>query len=116
MCCVSFDRGVILCDVLFVCCVLLYNHCHRVQTHLQLINITLIQYTVGRTPWTEDQPSQGSYLHTEQHKDKINAHRHTCLEWDSNPRSQRSSERAKTVHALDRAVTVIGIVWIWVSV
>jgi hypothetical protein len=27
-------------------------------------------------------------------------------EWDSNPRSQRS--RAKTVHALDRAATVIG--------
>jgi hypothetical protein len=23
-----------------VCCVLLYNHCHRVKTHLQLINIT----------------------------------------------------------------------------
>jgi hypothetical protein len=41
VCCVSFDRGVILCDVLFVCCVLLYNHCHRVKTHLQLINITL---------------------------------------------------------------------------
>jgi hypothetical protein len=26
--------------VLFVCCVLLYNHGHRVKTHLQLINIT----------------------------------------------------------------------------
>jgi hypothetical protein len=38
VCCVSFDRGVILCDVLFVCCVLLYNHCHRVKTHLQLNN------------------------------------------------------------------------------
>jgi hypothetical protein len=25
--------------VLFVCCVLLYNHCHWVKTHLQLINI-----------------------------------------------------------------------------
>jgi hypothetical protein len=27
--------------VLFVCCVLLYNQCHRVKTHLQLINIAL---------------------------------------------------------------------------
>jgi hypothetical protein len=27
--------------VLLVCCVLLYNQCHRVKTHLQLINITL---------------------------------------------------------------------------
>jgi hypothetical protein len=32
--------------------------------------------------------SQGRYLHTGQHKNKINAHRHPCLEWDWNPRSQ----------------------------
>jgi hypothetical protein len=31
-------------------------------------------------------PSQGRYLHTGQHKHRINAHRHPCLEWDSNPR------------------------------
>jgi hypothetical protein len=33
------------------------------------------------------------YLHTEQHKHRINIHRHPCLEWDSNPRSQRSRGR-----------------------
>jgi hypothetical protein len=38
-------------------------------------------------------PSQGRYLHTEQHKYRINAHRHPCLEWDSNPRSQCWSGR-----------------------
>jgi hypothetical protein len=27
-------------------------------------------------------PSQGRYLHPEQHKHRINAHRHPCLEWD----------------------------------
>jgi hypothetical protein len=32
-------------------------------------------------------PPQGRYLHTGQHK-----HRHPCLVWDSNPRSQRSSK------------------------
>jgi hypothetical protein len=32
-------------------------------------------------------PSQGRYLHTEPYKHRINAHRHPCLEWDSNPRS-----------------------------
>jgi hypothetical protein len=37
-------------------------------------------------------PSQGRYLHTEQHKQRIHAHRRPKLEWDSNPRSQRSSE------------------------
>jgi hypothetical protein len=34
-------------------------------------------------------PSQGHYLH----KQRINADRHPCLVWDSNPRFQRSSER-----------------------
>jgi hypothetical protein len=47
----------------------------------------------------EISPSPGRYLH----KHRINAHRHPCLEWDSNPRSQRWG-----VHALDRAATVIG--------
>jgi hypothetical protein len=32
--------------------------------------------------------SQGRCLHTEQHKHRINAHRHQCLDWVSNPRSQ----------------------------
>jgi hypothetical protein len=38
-------------------------------------------------------PSQGRYLHMEQHKHRINAHRHPCLEWDSKPRLQCSSGR-----------------------
>jgi hypothetical protein len=37
-------------------------------------------------------PSQGRCLHTGQHKhNNRRIHRHRCLEWDSNPRSQRSS-------------------------
>jgi hypothetical protein len=32
-------------------------------------------------------------LHIEQHKHRIYAHRHPYLDWDSNPRSERSSER-----------------------
>jgi hypothetical protein len=31
---------------------------------------------------------QARYLHTVQHKHRINAHRHACFEWDSKPRSQ----------------------------
>jgi hypothetical protein len=38
-------------------------------------------------------PSQGRYLHTEQHKQRINVDGHPCLEWASNPRPQRSSGR-----------------------
>jgi hypothetical protein len=33
----------------------------------------LILYTVGRTPWTGDQPSQGRYLHKEQTETDIHA-------------------------------------------
>jgi hypothetical protein len=36
-------------------------------------------------------PSQGPYLHREQHRHRINAHRHPCLEWDSTLPSQCSS-------------------------
>jgi hypothetical protein len=37
-------------------------------------------------------PSQGRYLHTGQQKQKKRTHRHSCLEWDSNPRSRGSSK------------------------
>jgi hypothetical protein len=55
----------------------------------------LILCTIGRTPWTVDRASEGRYLHTEQHKDRINIHRHPCLEWNLNPRSHPSSERRR---------------------
>jgi hypothetical protein len=38
-------------------------------------------YTVDRIPWTGDQPVQGLYLHTRQHKQN-KEHRHPCLKWD----------------------------------
>jgi hypothetical protein len=40
-------------------------------------------------------PSQGRYSHTEQHRHRINAHRHPCLEWDSNPRPECPSDRRR---------------------
>jgi hypothetical protein len=51
-------------------------------------------YTVGRTRWTSDQPAVirlPKHRATQTHNKRT--HRHPCLEWDSNPRSQRSSER-----------------------
>jgi hypothetical protein len=32
---------------------------------------------------------------TEQYKHRIKAHRHSCLEWDSNPRPQSTSRRRR---------------------
>jgi hypothetical protein len=54
-----------------------------------------IPYTVGIIPWTRDQPvARPLPTHrTTQTQNKRTQYRHPCLEWDSNPRSQRSSER-----------------------
>jgi hypothetical protein len=35
-----------------------------------------------------DQPCHKAATYTERHKNRINADRYLCLEWDSNPRSQ----------------------------
>jgi hypothetical protein len=51
--------------------------------------------TVGMTPWVEDRPVV-RLLHTHrttQIQNKHTQYRHPCLEWDSKPRSQCSSER-----------------------
>jgi hypothetical protein len=54
-------------------------------------------------------PSQGRYLHTGQHKQRINAYTHqTFMPWVGFEPTIPASEWAKTVHALDRAATVIG--------
>jgi hypothetical protein len=53
--------------------------------------------------------SQGRHLNTGQHKDRINAYTHqTFISWVGFETTIPASERAKTVHALDRAVTVTG--------
>jgi hypothetical protein len=52
----------------------------------------LIFCTVGRTPWTGDQPVARP-LPAHRTAQRINANRHPCLKRDSNPRSQGSSGR-----------------------
>jgi hypothetical protein len=49
-------------------------------------------------------PSQGCYLHRTIQTQNKRTHTHPCLEWDSNPRSQRL-RWAKTVHALARPLS-----------
>jgi hypothetical protein len=55
---------------------------------VRFFNQFLNLYTVGRNPWMGISPSQGRYLHTGQQKNRINEHRNSCLEWNSNPRFQ----------------------------
>jgi hypothetical protein len=70
-------------------------HCRfRISINLSMV----LQPFIG--PWPLFQflnllhnRSQGCYLHTGQHKQRINAHKHPCLKWDTTPRSQRLSGR-----------------------
>jgi hypothetical protein len=56
--------------------------------HSELILKLRILQTVGRTPWTGDQPVARP-LHTQDSTN--NKLRHPCLDWYSNPRSQSFS-------------------------
>jgi hypothetical protein len=52
-------------------------------------------------------PSQGRYQNTGQHKHRINAYtHHTSVPWVGFKPTIPASERAKTIHASDRAATV----------
>jgi hypothetical protein len=55
-------------------------------------------------------PSQGRYLNTGQHSHRISSYTNkTSIPWVGFEPTIPASERAKTVHALDRAATVTGI-------
>jgi hypothetical protein len=73
----------------------------------QFLNI----YTVGRTPWTEDQPVARPLLAqqhntTEQHKQSKRTH--TSIPLVGFEPTSSVFEREKTIHDLDRAATSIG--------
>jgi hypothetical protein len=67
----------------------------------------LILYTVGRTSWTGDQPVARP-LPTYRTIQIRNKRTQTSMPWVGFESSIPAFERAKTVHALDHAVTVIG--------
>lgn len=65
-----------------VCCCYYHHHHHHGSTALSWALSSSIVCTVGRTPRTGAQPVAWP-LHTEQNR--IEAHRHPCLELASNP-------------------------------
>jgi hypothetical protein len=72
-----------------------------------LLQFRNLCYTDGMTPRTSDQPvARPRYLHTGQHKHRINAYPNTHVL--SGIRTHNPSFRVKTIHALYRAATVIG--------
>jgi hypothetical protein len=74
----------------------------------------LIVHTVGRTPGTGDQPvARPLPAHTGEHKRGINTQ--TFIPQVGLEPRILVSERAKTIHALNCAVTVIDWSWLWYS-
>jgi hypothetical protein len=69
----------------------------------------VILYTVGRTPWTEAE-SATRRLPTHRIAQTQNKHTHKSMPRVLFETTTTLFERAKTVHALDRASTVIGFV------
>jgi hypothetical protein len=82
----------------------------------------LVFYTVGRTPWTEDQPV-AKPLSANRTTQTQNKRTETFMPRVGFEPTIPALERAKTVHALHRAPTVIGIgkslylssYWVWGS-
>jgi hypothetical protein len=67
----------------------------------------LILYTVGSTPWTGDQPVARP-ASTHRTTETQNKRTQTSMPWVGFEPTIPVLERAKTVHALDRAATVTG--------
>jgi hypothetical protein len=68
-------------------------------------------YTVGRTPWRSDQPVTKP-LPTRRSTQTQNKRTQTSMPWVGFEPTTPAFEREKTVHALDRAATVIGCAWV----
>jgi hypothetical protein len=70
----------------------------------------LISYaqSVGLLGW-EISSKQGLCLYTGQEKCRINAHKHPCLEWDSNRRSQCLSGRGQLIPYTARPLRSAGL-------
>jgi hypothetical protein len=64
-------------------------------------------YAVGRTPWTGDQPDARPLL-THRTTQTKNKRTQTFMLWMKFEPTISTFERAKTVHALERAATLIG--------
>jgi hypothetical protein len=69
--------------------------------------LNLLLYTVGRTSWTGDQPFARA-LPTHRTAQIQNNRTQTCIPRVEFEPTMSVFERTKTVHALDRAATVIG--------
>jgi hypothetical protein len=69
----------------------LYSPCWALASFFSSL---IIFYTDGSTPWTSDKSvARPLPTHRTTQTQNKRIYRHPCLEWDSNPRSQRLGER-----------------------
>jgi hypothetical protein len=75
--------------------------------HSQLINSGIwILQTVGRTPWTGDQPCRKAAIYDGQYKHKMRADSMPLVVFEP---TISLFEQRKTLYALHRAATVVGL-------
>jgi hypothetical protein len=78
-------------------------------SHSKLINSENWKlYKFSRAPWTSDQPT-----YPRKHKHRINADRHQCLDWYTNPRSQCLRGRKHFMPYTTRPVWSVIIYYTW---
>jgi hypothetical protein len=78
-----------------------------------LLQFRNLFYTIGRSPWTSDQPVPRPLpAHRTTQTQNKRTHRHPCFQWDSNSRSQRSSERRQFMPYTARPLWSAGV---WIS-
>jgi hypothetical protein len=95
---VGTSQGFYLCLLLLLLLLLPIGVCVKHFVSFQFLNLRQSVRLLGRGI----SPTQGRYLTWTQNK-----HRYPCLRWDSNPTISVIG-RVKTVHSLDREVTVVG--------
>jgi hypothetical protein len=91
----------------------IFSHPYHLWLYSPLLDLGrffsfLILYTVGRTPWTGDQPV-AKPLRTNRTTQTRNKRTQTTVPRVGFEPTIPAFERAQTVHALDRAATVIGV-------
>jgi hypothetical protein len=76
---------------------------------VEVFHFSLDLYTIGRTPWTSDRPVIRPLPKYRTTQIQENVHtRQTSMPYLGFEPTTTASERAKTVDALDRSVTVTG--------
>jgi hypothetical protein len=90
--CMSICCSDVKCGIIFISIIIINDfviNCWPLPLFLQYLD----PINIGRTPWTGGSTRSEAATYTQDNTNTLITHKHPCLEWDSKPRSQRSSVR-----------------------